>query len=403
MSPKLGDGVRSRHRLPTAVIVPHTVRVYQRSPSPTTAPARSTFGSRGCPRCPECCSLPRLRVARSLGGAGPQTARAGSRLCGFDVDWAENCSAKPRKFDTLRLISPVMASELPPNTRCAVHGNLRATHTCGICESHVCPHCMPNGLDPGQICIVCDAKLALRSASATRWYVRVLVSLLVLQIVALLADCVFHYAFVGASARVDGGGMTDTELSWWQSTSEQLYFIWGGLFLLTGIVWIAWHKRTNRALRARRIELEYGPLGWIWYFVPVANLYLPYVATKEMFFKATNKLEIPGVFLWWWLCWLSASFVGRMVEAVADRAAPADEFSAIHLGNVQNLLLIASAVAAIMLLRTIQREIDRAASVRARRLDPSTWDDGYRQLPLEPAAPEQDLWAVGSAPSDRDG
>ena len=53
--------------------------------------------------------------------------------------------------------------------------------------------------------------------------------------------------------------------------------------------------------------------GWAvgWYFVPIANLWKPYQAMKEIW-RVNVSDTTPSIFPWWWLFWILTSFLGNL-------------------------------------------------------------------------------------------
>jgi len=113
-----------------------------------------------------------------------------------------------------------------------------------------------------------------------------------------------------------------------------LYFL---VFLITGILFLRWILLTNRNARALGATgMEFTP-GWAvgWYFVPVATLWKPYQAMKEVF-KASHpdysedwsEAPYPSILPLWWLFWVVASFVGQAVLRTTLRAETLEQLIA---------------------------------------------------------------------------
>ncbi len=74
---------------------------------------------------------------------------------------------------------------------------------------------------------------------------------------------------------------------------------------------LRWVYLANANVRALGAEgLRFAP-GWAvgWYFVPLANLWKPYQAMKEIWQASATKndwdeVKIPALLPWWWAFWL---------------------------------------------------------------------------------------------------
>jgi len=111
-----------------------------------------------------------------------------------------------------------------------------------------------------------------------------------------------------------------------------LYFL---IFLITSIIFLRWKYISNKNARSLGIvDMEFTP-GWSvgWYFIPIANLWKPYQALKEIF-KASNpeytdnwKLaEYPSILPLWWMLWLLTSFIGNIVLNMMFRTETIEQF-----------------------------------------------------------------------------
>jgi Domain of unknown function (DUF4328) len=99
------------------------------------------------------------------------------------------------------------------------------------------------------------------------------------------------------------------------------------IYVATVVVFLMWLYRVSANLRAfnppRR--LEHSP-GWAVgsFFIPIANLFLPYRAVREIWQKSepADELSIsePGPPAWfpvWWTFWLLSSFAGNISMRVS--------------------------------------------------------------------------------------
>lgn len=94
------------------------------------------------------------------------------------------------------------------------------------------------------------------------------------------------------------------------------------LTLLGVPIWIWWHARAGgnvHALGHEGLEFSGSSHAW-WWFVPFANLVMPYRAMKELLRSSTAESTddygvIPGSMGFWWACWL----IGNMLTNISMR------------------------------------------------------------------------------------
>jgi hypothetical protein len=123
-----------------------------------------------------------------------------------------------------------------------------------------------------------------------------------------------------------------------------------GLFLVTGTLTLIWLYRINANLRASGVNnLSYKP-GWSIgsYFVPIVNLWQPFVAMKENWKASGDPLnwqsqDTPAILGWWWFLWLLNSGAANASNRYADRAEEIDELL------ISNILTNASTATGIAL------------------------------------------------------
>lgn len=95
-------------------------------------------------------------------------------------------------------------------------------------------------------------------------------------------------------------------------------------FVFIGM-WIyraAWNGRAFAGAR----QLDFTP-GWSvgWYFLPIANLWKPYQAMKEIWRASArpdkvDAAEVPGWLPLWWFLWLAFSFTSNFASRTSWRA-----------------------------------------------------------------------------------
>lgn len=122
-----------------------------------------------------------------------------------------------------------------------------------------------------------------------------------------------------------------------QGTIALLYMV---VFIVSGILILKWIYRANynaRQLGAK--EMQFTP-GWSigWYFVPIATLWKPYQAMKEIW-KASHSpndwsnASVSSILPWWWFFWLANNFFGQAVLRMSLKANEIDELMNVNLVN----------------------------------------------------------------------
>ena len=110
--------------------------------------------------------------------------------------------------------------------------------------------------------------------------------------------------------------------------------------IVTAVVFLVWFYRANRNLRALGgSELRFTP-GWavVWWFIPIANLFVPYFATVEMAkasdpsVGATDRqsravMKMPGLILFWWVFSLTSGIAFIIASASVGLWTPFEKTS----------------------------------------------------------------------------
>jgi hypothetical protein len=100
------------------------------------------------------------------------------------------------------------------------------------------------------------------------------------------------------------------------------------LLSLAAVVIIAlWIYRANcNARRLGATGLAYSPSAAVaWYFVPIANLWKPYEAMRELWQASANptawtQQSVPPLVPWWWLLWILSGLLSTIVLFAAARS-----------------------------------------------------------------------------------
>lgn len=110
--------------------------------------------------------------------------------------------------------------------------------------------------------------------------------------------------------------------SWW----PRLLWIPSLVSQATIVVWLVWQHHAAANLRARGYERLRVTPGWAvgWWFVPIANLWMPLVSMLELDRRSTpdgQERRASPLLGWWWGAWLAQSLLpaAAIVIAVAPR------------------------------------------------------------------------------------
>jgi hypothetical protein len=138
------------------------------------------------------------------------------------------------------------------------------------------------------------------------------------------------------------------------------------VYIPTVVVFLMWVYRAHENLAAFGVpkhQLQHSS-GWAVgsFFVPLANLIIPYRAITELWRKSVpnqtsmfGELSPPGFFPAWWGFWIASSIVDQIYFRISWREeVPSDATEAI--GAIGSVLGIIAAVLAVQVVREIQRQ-----------------------------------------------
>lgn len=138
--------------------------------------------------------------------------------------------------------------------------------------------------------------------------------------------------------------------------------------LIAGTIFLTWMARMNRNVRALTgVNLRFSPGAAVrWWFCPIANLYKPYQAMREIY--VGSKSGIPGVYkvqsaklvgVWW--AFFILRRIGNEFVAVAFHVGPRRNISDLRIeswvimcGAVPGM--VAAILAMVMIFRTYQNQ-----------------------------------------------
>lgn len=203
---------------------------------------------------------------------------------------------------------------------------------------------------------------------------KAVVTLIVIQLVATTAVIFGRLAEIGLLKRaLNGATVTLAEAT----RSDDRMRTLGVAYLLSlaasGLAWLIWQYRAHRRLRGSGIQnLQFTP-GWGvgWWFVPIANLVMPYKAVRELWragdlssgaFLQGRTTRTPIV-SWWWAAFLGANLLARFGAGLGSDESIEDLLTRDYVLMVGSGLWIVSGIIAIMIVRGID---DRHAAISSR-------------------------------------
>jgi hypothetical protein len=145
------------------------------------------------------------------------------------------------------------------------------------------------------------------------------------------------------------------------------------------VAFLLWLHRVSKnvpALGNARSKVEYTP-GWAvgWFFIPFANLVMPYKAVREVWDKSDPAIKYeddimftpPGsatLVLGWWIAWVASNVLSNISWRLMGDSTPG---TANFVAGV-DIIADASGIIAAVLAILVVRDIDRRQSERARHV-----------------------------------
>lgn len=138
------------------------------------------------------------------------------------------------------------------------------------------------------------------------------------------------------------------------------------VYIPTVVVFLMWVYRTHENLPAFGVpkhQLQHSS-GWAVgsFFVPFANLIIPYKAITELWRKSVpnqtsmfGELSPPGIFPAWWGFWIASNIADQIYFRLSWREEVQSDATA-AIGAVGSVLAIVAAVLAVQVVREIQRQ-----------------------------------------------
>ena len=145
-----------------------------------------------------------------------------------------------------------------------------------------------------------------------------------------------------------------------------------GVAVASGVLVLMWiHRAAFNVRRLGATGLRFTP-GWCvgWYFIPIANLWKPYQAMKEIW-RATiaplswQEVRRSALLPWWWLLWLLNGSVG---QGAARASLRAEEINELIVANVAWLASDLLGIPLCLVFLAMMRPVVRLQTAHAERI-----------------------------------
>jgi len=140
------------------------------------------------------------------------------------------------------------------------------------------------------------------------------------------------------------------------------------VFLGSAVAFSVWVRRANlnaRVLGADIMEFSAGSCIW-WFFVPIANLFKPYQAVKEIYRRSlsdsTDHWTVPRQFPLWWACWIIGNMLSQLETRLISNESPATAQIGHGLGVIAALIMIGAAIGAILVVQLIHQRQEQKST-----------------------------------------
>ena len=164
----------------------------------------------------------------------------------------------------------------------------------------------------------------------TKWFLYAQVVIAVIAIISSMLEYQLLSAFksgvyTSQELAVAAGEASDAR----QGVVGLISFV---IFVAAGILVLKWIYRANYNVRQiGASDMVFSPAWSIgWYFIPIANLWKPYQAMKEIW-KASaspqnwSTQSVPPLLPWWWFLWIVSNVFGNVSFRLAVMAEEIDE------------------------------------------------------------------------------
>lgn len=159
------------------------------------------------------------------------------------------------------------------------------------------------------------------------------------------------------------------------------------VFLASLIVWFMWIFRSNKLARALGASaMTYSP-GWSvgWFFIPIANLFKPYFAMKEIYLatisprsfdteqEVEDQPESLNILKLWWLVYLVDGILGKAAARMSFRAETVEQLIPSNgLTLASDIMTVVASLATIWVVREFTQRQQTAFAAAEATLEPQT-------------------------------
>lgn len=135
------------------------------------------------------------------------------------------------------------------------------------------------------------------------------------------------------------------------------------IFVLSAVLILTWIYRANQNAHQFAIQpLLYTPVWSIaYYFIPIFNLWKPYLAMKEIWqvsecYKGMDIVKISFTLPIWWGLWLSSNMLGQSVFRLSASAEKLPELVQLNLlSQIANIIDIPLAIVTLIIVNGISQ------------------------------------------------
>ena len=146
------------------------------------------------------------------------------------------------------------------------------------------------------------------------------IALILVHIVVVLLNIALNLSTIDQSQHIQTGEQVNRSQAFSKETTELTIL---SLDLITYysvvISFLMWVNRASKNLASIGVENQiFGPLAAVvWWFVPIASLWMPYRVVAEIWTGShPQKHPPPPILILWWLAWVISNFVAAMVWTI---------------------------------------------------------------------------------------
>lgn len=202
----------------------------------------------------------------------------------------------------------------------------------------------------------------------TRWLEGLLGLYIVARAAAFIVD-LLQLKLLGLA-----GTVSSSQFQSWAEASDQreqtVAVLFLAVFVITVVVFASWIVLVNRNARALgAVGMTFSP-GWSvgWYFVPIASLWKPFQAMREIWKASVNptgwqSLPTHPVVGWWW-----AAFVLSCITGQISYRMPTNSLDELGASSVVSMIddgvdIVATALALLLVARLCRIQRRRVTAV----------------------------------------